>query len=153
MRFTRYWRANTPAPENANHGPRVICTKTFARVDAARRHALASCCRYGWNGEWFDEPDAGAMGFGFHELIAHVARTRRLHAGTIIGSGAISNAAYRSVGSGCIAERRGTELPDGGRARTSFMKFGDQVRIEMRDAQGGPLFSAIDQRMVQAPTP
>ena len=74
-----------------------------------------------------------------------------LHAGTIIGSGTISNREYRTVGSACIAERRGIEIEDQGKASTSFMKFGDRVRIEMRDAQGGPLFGAIDQRIVQAP--
>jgi fumarylacetoacetate (FAA) hydrolase len=52
------------------------------------------------------------MGFGFHELIAHAARTRNLHPGTIIGSGTISNYDYRTVGSSCIAERRGIESVD-----------------------------------------
>jgi fumarylacetoacetate (FAA) hydrolase len=106
-----------------------------------------------WNDKLFGQPNAGHMGFGFHDLIAHAARTRRLHAGTIIGSGTISNREYRTVGSACIAERRGIELEDHGKATTPFMKFGDRVRIEMRDAQGGPLFGAIDQRIVQAPAP
>ena len=106
-----------------------------------------------WNGQLFGQPDAGHMGFGFHELIAHAARTRRLYAGTIIGSGTISNREYRSVGSACIAERRGIEIEDHGKASTPFMKFGDRVRIEMRDGRGGPLFGAIDQRVVQARLP
>jgi fumarylacetoacetate (FAA) hydrolase len=106
-----------------------------------------------WNGQWFGHPHAGHMGFGFHELIAHAARTRRLHAGTIIGSGTISNREYRTVGSACIAERRGIELEDHGKASTPFMKFGDRVRIEMRDEQGASLFGAIDQRIVQAKLP
>ena len=109
--------------------------------------------RVEWNEKVFGEPHAGHMGFGFHDLIAHAARTRRLHAGTIIGSGTISNREYRTVGSACIAERRGIEIEDHGKASTPFMKFGDRVRIEMRDAQGGPLFGAIDQRIVQAPLP
>ena len=109
--------------------------------------------RVEWNEKVFGEPHAGHMGFGFHDLIAHAARTRRLHAGTIIGSGTISNREYRTVGSACIAERRGIEIEDQGKASTSFMKFGDRVRIEMRDAQGGPLFGAIDQRIVQASPP
>lgn len=104
-----------------------------------------------WNREWFGHPDAGQMGFGFHELIAHAARTRRLHAGTIIGSGTISNSNYRTVGSACIAERRGIEFEDHGKPSTPFMSFGDRVRIEMRDARGGPLFGAIDQRVMRAP--
>ncbi|MBL8266034.1 fumarylacetoacetate hydrolase family protein [Steroidobacter sp.] len=106
-----------------------------------------------WNGRWFGHPNAGHMGFGFHELIAHAARTRRLHAGTIIGSGTISNSEYRTVGSACIAERRGIELEDQGKPSTPFMRFGDRVRIEMRDAKGGPLFGAIEQRVQQAPAP
>ena len=106
-----------------------------------------------WNGSRFGHPHAGQMGFGFHELIAHAARTRRLHPGTIIGSGTISNREYRTVGSACIAERRGIETEDHGKPSTPFMKFGDRVRIEMFDAQGKSIFGAIDQRMVQGSTP
>jgi fumarylacetoacetate (FAA) hydrolase len=106
-----------------------------------------------WSGRWFGHPHAGAMGFGFHELIAHAARTRNLHAGTIIGSGTISNADFRTVGSACIAERRGIETLDQGKPSTDFMRFGDTVRIEMLDATGQSVFGAVDQRMVQAPGP
>ena len=109
--------------------------------------------RVEWNRERFGTPDAGRMGFGFHELVAHAARTRNLHPGTIIGSGTISNSEYRTVGSACIAERRGIETVDHGKATTSYMKFGDTVRIEMFDADGASIFGAIDQRMVQAPSP
>lgn len=109
--------------------------------------------RVEWNRERFGAPDAGRMGFGFHELVAHAARTRNLHPGTIIGSGTISNSEYRTVGSACIAERRGIETVDHGKATTSYMKFGDTVRIEMFDANGTSIFGAIDQRMVQAPSP
>lgn len=106
-----------------------------------------------WNGKWFGSPDAKQMGFGFHDLIAHAARTRNLHAGTIIGSGTISNYEYRTVGSACIAERRGIETVDHGKAVTPYMKFGDTVRIEMVDGEGKSVFGAIDQRIVQAPQP
>jgi fumarylacetoacetate (FAA) hydrolase len=109
--------------------------------------------RVEWNRERFGTPNAGQMGFGFHDLVAHAARTRNLHAGTIIGSGTISNSEYRTVGSACIAERRGIETVDHGKATTSYMKFGDTVRIEMLNAHGASLFGAIDQRMVQAPLP
>ncbi len=109
--------------------------------------------RVTWNGREFGHPDAGRMGFGFHELVAHAARTRNLHAGTIIGSGTISNDEYRTVGSACIAERRGIETVDQGKAATPYMKFGDAVRIEMLDAQGHSIFGAIDQRIVEAPRP
>lgn len=106
-----------------------------------------------WNGATFGKPDAAQMGFGFHELIAHAAYTRKLGPGTIIGSGTISNKEFRTVGSACIAERRGIEMEDQGKAVTPFMKFGDRVRIEMLDAQGASLFGAIDQRVVQASAP
>jgi fumarylacetoacetate (FAA) hydrolase len=109
--------------------------------------------RVAWNGERFGAPDAGRMGFGFQDLVAHAARTRNLHPGTIIGSGTISNSEYRTVGSACIAERRGIETVDQGKASTAYMKFGDTVRIEMLDAQGATIFGAIEQRMVQAPRP
>jgi len=106
-----------------------------------------------WNGREFGHPDCGQMGFSFDELIAHAASTRNLGAGTIIGSGTISNANYREVGSCCIAERRGIEMEDFGKPRTDYMKFGDRVRIEMLDAQGQSIFGAIDQRVVQARLP
>ncbi|WP_259136777.1 fumarylacetoacetate hydrolase family protein [Pseudomonas putida] len=102
-----------------------------------------------WNGEWFGHPHGGAMNFGFHELIAHAALTRRLSAGTVLGSGTVSNA-DRNVGSACIAERRAMEMLEQGAARTPFMGFGDRVRMEARDLQGQALFGAIDQRVVRA---
>ena len=105
-----------------------------------------------WNGEWFGHPHGGAMHFGFHQLIAHAALTRKLSAGTLIGSGTVSNA-DRSVGSACIAERRAIETIAHGAARTGFMRFGDRVRMEARGAGGEPLFGAIDQRVVQGERP
>ena len=95
------------------------------------------------------------MSTGFDGLVAHAARTRHLPAGTVIGSGTVSNETYREVGSSCIAERRGIELLDDGEPTTPFMRFGDRVRMEAR-APGGaplfgaPLFGAIDQRVVKA---
>jgi fumarylacetoacetate (FAA) hydrolase len=103
-----------------------------------------------WNDREFGRPDAGAMGFGFHELIAHASYSRNLSAGTIIGSGTVSSPDYREAGSACIAERRAIELAEHGRAITEYMRFGDRVRIEMFDADGRSIFGAIDQRMVQA---
>lgn len=101
-----------------------------------------------WNGRAFGHPNAGTMGFSFGQLIAHAAATRNLAAGTIIGSGTVSNEDYRSVGSACIAERRGIEMLDEGAAKTSYMKFGDRARIEMLDRAGKSIFGAIDQRVV-----
>ena len=103
-----------------------------------------------WNGARFGEPHGGEMNFHFGQLIAHAARTRRLKAGTIIGSGTVSNVA-RSAGSACIAERRVIEKIDLGETRTAFMKFGDHVQMQARfdDGRIGP-FGSIDQRVVAA---
>jgi fumarylacetoacetate (FAA) hydrolase len=105
-----------------------------------------------WNSAWFGSPQCGAMGFSFGELIAHAARTRNLAAGTLIGTGTISNTNFREVGSACIAERRAIELIDTGQPRTGFMQFGDRVRIEMFDDRGNSIFGAIDQAYVRADT-
>lgn len=101
-----------------------------------------------WNDAWFGNPHGGEMNFGFHQLIAHAAQTRKLSAGTIIGSGTVSNR-DRAAGSACISERRAIELVDDGAIKTGFMRFGDTVRMEARHADGGPLFGPIAQRVVQ----
>ncbi|MBP6900150.1 MAG: fumarylacetoacetate hydrolase family protein [Burkholderiaceae bacterium] len=103
-----------------------------------------------WNGQRFGEPHGGEMNFGFGQLIAHAARTRRLTAGSIVGSGTVSNRS-RSAGSACIAERRVIEKIDQGEIRTGFMHFGDRVRMQARfeDGREGP-FGVIDQRVVRA---
>ena len=102
-----------------------------------------------WNGEPFGHPHGREMNFSFGQLIAHAARTRRLSAGTIIGSGTVSNV-ERSAGSACIAERRVIEMIDQGQARTGFMRFGERVKMEARfeDGEAGP-FGVIDQRIVE----
>ena len=102
-----------------------------------------------WNGERFGNAEGGPMEFGFHQLVAHAASTRSLCAGTIIGSGTVSNSNFREIGSSCIAERRGIEMLDEGQARTGFMRFGDTVRMEARLPDGGLLFGAIDQKVVK----
>lgn len=101
------------------------------------------------NGEWFGHPNAGEMSFSFPELIEYPARTRNLKAGTIIGSGTISNR-DRAAGSACIAERRAIEMIDQGAPKTSFLGFGERFRMEMRGADGAPLFGAIEQQVVKA---
>ena len=106
--------------------------------------------RVDWNDTWFGAPLGGLMGFGFHELVAHAAGTRDLCAGTIIGSGTVSNPDFREVGSSCIAERRGIEMLDQGQARTAYMQYGDRVRMEASFPDGKPLFGPIDQ-VVRAP--
>ena len=101
------------------------------------------------NGKLFGQPNAGVdMTFSFPELIQHAAKTRMLSAGTVIGSGTVSNV-DRSHGSSCIAEKRMLEILAEGKAITPFMQFGDTIRIEMFDKQGGSLFGAIDQSVVQ----
>jgi len=102
-----------------------------------------------WNGAWFGNPNGAEMNYGFGQLIAHAARTRRLSAGTVIGSGTVSNES-RAAGSACIAERRVIEIIDQGEPRTEFMRFGDRVSMEARDGAGNAPFGTIDQRVVRA---
>jgi fumarylacetoacetate (FAA) hydrolase len=105
------------------------------------------------NGELFGRPNAGIdMTFEFPRLIAHAAKTRPLAAGTIIGSGTVSNK-DRSTGSTCLAEKRMLETIEGGQPTTPFLKFGDRVRIEMLDAAGHSVCGAIDQQVVQYTPP
>jgi fumarylacetoacetate (FAA) hydrolase len=102
-----------------------------------------------WNGQWFGNPHGGEMNFSFPQLIAHAALTRRLGAGSLIGSGTVSNA-DRSVGSACISERRAIEMIEHGAPQTGFMRFGDRIRMEVLDNDGQSLFGAIDQRVSAA---
>jgi fumarylacetoacetate (FAA) hydrolase len=96
------------------------------------------------------------MTFGFGDLIAHVAKTRDLVVGSIVGSGTVSNkehdgpgrpAAHGGVGYSCIAEQRVVETILAGAPVTPFLRFGDRVRIEMRDRAGHSIFGAIDQQL------
>ena len=99
------------------------------------------------NGERFGAPDAGVdMTFSFGDLIAHAAKTRELEAGSIVGSGTVSNADHQS-GSACIAERRMLETIATGKPETPFMRFGDRVRIEMKLPDGQSVFGAINQKV------
>ncbi|MFT4563182.1 MAG: fumarylacetoacetate (FAA) hydrolase [Gammaproteobacteria bacterium] len=102
------------------------------------------------NGALYGEPHCGIdMTFNFEQLVEHATKTRKLGAGTVIGSGTISN--YdRSRGSACIAERRMLETIEHGSPKTPFLKFGDRVRIEMFDTDGISIFGAIDQVVAQA---
>ncbi|MEO8124476.1 MAG: fumarylacetoacetate hydrolase family protein [Burkholderiales bacterium] len=115
------------------------------------------------NGQAFGEPDAGEdMAFSFAQLIAHAAKTRSLEAGTIVGSGTVSNkqgglhgssVANGGVGYCCLAEVRMYEAIEGGKPVTPFLHFGDRVRIEMLNERSESLFGAIDQtvRQIQPP--
>lgn len=103
-----------------------------------------------WNGNRFGAANGAAMSYSFAELVAHAARTRALCAGTIIGSGTVSNTNFREVGSSCIAERRGIELLDEGAPRTGFMRFGDTVRMQAHGADGQSVFGTLAQKVVAA---
>ncbi len=101
-----------------------------------------------WNGERVGDVEAGPeMHFSFFDLLAHAARTRAFTAGTILGSGTVSNA-DRGRGWSCIAERRAIETVEMGAPRTRFMQPGDTVEIEMRDGAGRNVFGTISQRVV-----
>jgi fumarylacetoacetate (FAA) hydrolase len=102
-----------------------------------------------WNEERFGHPNGGEMHFSFGELLAHAARTRKLGAGTIIGTGTVSNEGG-AKGSACIAERRVIEIIAHGTAQTAYMQFGDRVTMCARVPSGEAPFGAIDQRVVQS---
>jgi fumarylacetoacetate (FAA) hydrolase len=105
------------------------------------------------NGELFGEPNAGIdMAFDFPTLIAHAAKTRKLGAGTIIGSGTVSNI-DPSRGFSCIAEKRMLETLSLGQAKTPYLKAGDHLRIEMQNSVGDSIFGAIDQTVVSMMEP
>ncbi|MCC8393583.1 fumarylacetoacetate hydrolase family protein [Paraburkholderia sp. MMS20-SJTR3] len=127
-----------------------VAVTPAALGDAWQDGRLAMKLRVERDGAWFGEPDAREMHFHFGELIAHAARSRSLSAGTVIGSGTVSN--YGSLaGSACIAERRVIELLDSGVAQTSFMRFGERVRMQaIASGDGATPFGAIDQRVVRA---
>jgi fumarylacetoacetate (FAA) hydrolase len=112
------------------------------------------------NGALFGRPNAGIdMTFDFPTLVAHAAKTRPVGAGTIIGSGTVSNrdqdggpgrpVAEGGVGYSCIAELRSVETIRHGAPKTPFLKFGDRVRIEMFDTDGRSIFGAIEQQVVK----
>ncbi|BDT60644.1 fumarylacetoacetate hydrolase [Massilia varians] len=113
--------------------------------DAWRGGKLHLPLRSTWNGRLVGQPDAGVdMVFNFPQLIAHLAKTRNVRAGSIIGSGTVSNK-DASKGYSCIAEQRCLETIEFGEPVTPFMRFGDTIRIEMLDEKGKSIFGAIEQ--------
>jgi fumarylacetoacetate (FAA) hydrolase len=103
-----------------------------------------------YNGALIGDPDAGEMHFSFFDLISHISRTRAFTAGTILGSGTVSNS-DRARGVSCLAERRMIETIERGAPETPFLSYGDTIEIEMLDAAGSSLFGKISQR-VTGPT-
>ena len=101
-----------------------------------------------WNGRKVGMCDAGPeMTFHFGQLIAHICKTRNVRAGSIIGSGTVSNKDW-SHGYSCIAEKRAIETIQDGKPSTEFMKYGDTIRIEMKGRDGQSMFGAIEQEIV-----
>ena len=96
----------------------------------------------------FGEPHGAAMTYGFGDLIAHAAATRDLCAGTVIGSGTVSNFNAGEVGSGCIAERKALDQLDPAKPSTDFLRFGERVRMEAFDDGGRSIFGPLDHRIV-----
>jgi hypothetical protein len=102
-----------------------------------------------WNGRLVGQPHAGVdMVFNFPQLIAHLCKTRNARAGSIVGSGTVSNK-DASRGYSCIAEQRCLETIEFGQPVTQFMRFGDTIRIEMLDEKGKSIFGAIEQKVVR----
>jgi fumarylacetoacetate (FAA) hydrolase len=101
-----------------------------------------------WNGRKVGLCDAGPeMSFHFGQLVAHLAKTRNVRAGSIVGSGTVSNQDW-SRGWSCIAEKRAIETIEDGAPKTGFMQYGDTIRIEMKGRDGASVFGAIEQRVV-----
>lgn len=99
-----------------------------------------------YNGEFFGKANAKEMFFHFGELVAHAAKTRALSAGTVIGSGTVSNE-DDSMGSSCIQEQRMLEKIESGEFKTPFMKDGDTIKIEMKNSKGENIFGTISQKV------
>ena len=102
-----------------------------------------------WNDKKFGAANGYEMEFGFDQLVAHAAYSRDLVAGTVIGSGTVSNKNFREIGSSCIAERRGIEVLDVGEAKTPFMSFGDTVTMRVEGGGGQSVFGEIAQKVVK----
>ncbi|MES2399254.1 MAG: fumarylacetoacetate hydrolase family protein [Pseudomonadota bacterium] len=101
-----------------------------------------------WNGRKVGMCEAGPeMTFSFGQLIAHICKTRNVRAGSVIGSGTVSNKDW-SHGYSCVAEKRAIETIEDGKPKTEFMKFGDTIRIEAKGKDGQSVFGAISQKIV-----
>jgi len=134
-----------------------VCVTADELGDAWRDVKLHLPLRSTYNGKLFGTPDAGVdMTFNFAQLIAHAAKSRPLAAGTIIGSGTVSNKLDDGpgksiedggVGYSCIAEVRMIETIESGTPETEFMKFGDTIGIEMLDTEGKSIFGNISQTL------
>jgi len=121
--------------------------------DAWQGGRLNGVLQSAWNGRRVGLCEAGPeMTFHFGQLIAHLAKTRRVRAGSVIGSGTVSNIDW-AKGYSCIAEKRCIETIENGKPSTDFMRFGDTIRIEMKGRDGQSIFGAIDQTVTPLETP
>ena len=121
--------------------------------DAWQGGRLNGVLQSAWNGRRVGLCEAGPeMTFHFGQLIAHLAKTRRVRAGSVIGSGTVSNKDW-AKGYSCIAEKRCIETIENGKPSTDFMRFGDAIRIEMKGRDGQSIFGAIDQTVTPLETP
>ena len=121
--------------------------------DAWQGGRLNGVLQSAWNGRRVGLCEAGPeMTFHFGQLIAHLAKTRRVRAGSVIGSGTVSNKDW-AKGYSCIAEKRCIETIENGKPSTDFMRFGDTIRIEMKGRDGQSIFGAIDQTVPPLETP
>jgi fumarylacetoacetate (FAA) hydrolase len=126
--------------------------------DAWDQGRLGLTIQSAWNGRTVGMCDAGQeMTFHFGQLIAHICKTRNVRAGSIVGSGTVSNRATETDGKkewtkgySCIAEKRAIETIQTGKPVTDYMKFGDTIKIEMKGKDGQSVFGAIEQEVVQA---
>ena len=120
----------------------------FSGVNAWAKGRLNLTLQSTWNGRKVGLCEAGPeMTFHFGQLIAHLCKTRHVRAGSIVGSGTVSNKDW-SHGYSCIAEKRAIETIQDGKPLTEFMKYGDTIRIEMKGGDGLSLFGAIEQEVV-----
>ena len=128
--------------------PFAVTPDELASTDAWRGGRLHVRVRTTYNGKVVGDCEAGPeMHFSFFDLIQHIAKTRRFTAGTILGSGTVSNE-DRARGISCLAERRMIETIESGKPQTPFLAVGDRVEIEAFDGKGTSLFGKIDQRVV-----
>ena len=128
-----------------------VAVTTDELGDAWRGGRLNMTLQSTWNGRKVGMCEAGPeMTFHFGQLIAHICKTRNVRAGSVIGSGTVSNKDW-THGYSCIAEKRAIETIEGGAPVTEFMKFGDTIRIEVKGKDGQSVFGAIEQRVVAHP--
>lgn len=102
------------------------------------------------NGEWFGNPNGGTMDFSFGQLLSHLAYNRNLRAGAILGSGTVSSADWKTVGSACLAERRALDIIENGEPQTDYLRFGETLRFEVFGEDGQSIFGAIEHRLIKA---